>query len=172
MRKTMEVLGLLMLGYLFWITYWALNGSERLPDRVPTHFDVTGQPNAWGSPNILWILPIAGLGLFFLMTAIASIKFTRVNLPVPVTATNLPFIYAQTAVMVAWVKFEVLCLFTYIQNGIIQGARLGQFHLSPMIVPVFMLAIFATVGWQLVAIIRGARARTELAESATLVRNG
>lgn len=171
MRKTMEVLGILVLGYLYWITYWALNGPDRLPDRVPTHFDISGQPNGWGSPQTLWILPVVGLGLFLLMTALAAIKFTRYNLPVRVTQANLPFIYEQTAVMVAWIKFEMLCLFAYIQSGIISGVRAGVFHLSPAIIPVFMVAIFATVGWHLVVIIRGARARVEAGDPADAFRN-
>lgn len=164
MRKTMEVLGVLVLGYLYWITYWALNGPDRLPDRVPTHFDISGQPNGWGSPQVLWILPVVGLGLFLLMTALAAIKFTRYNLPVRVTQANLPFIYEQTGLMVAWIKVEMLCLFAYIQSGIITGVRAGEFHLSPAIIPVFMVAIFATVGWHLVVIIRGAKARAESGE--------
>ena len=68
MRKTIEVLALLVLAYLSWITFWALNGADRLPDRVPTHFDISGRPNAWGSPGMLWILPAVGLGLYLLMT--------------------------------------------------------------------------------------------------------
>ena len=53
MRKTLEVVGLGMLAVLYWITYAALHGPERLPDRIPTHFDISGQPNAWGSPGFL-----------------------------------------------------------------------------------------------------------------------
>ena len=171
MRKTMEVAGLLVLGYLFWITYWALNGPDRLPDRVPTHFDISGQPNGWGSPQTLWILPVIGLGLFVLMTAIASIRFTSYNLPVRVTQANLPFIHEQTAVMVAWIKLEMLCLFVYIQRGIIGGVRAGEFHLSPAIIPVFLVAIFATVGWYLLVIIRGARARAESTDPSNRLQN-
>ncbi|HEY1577977.1 MAG TPA: DUF1648 domain-containing protein [Terracidiphilus sp.] len=171
MRKTMEVLGILILGYLFWITYGALNGADRLPDRIPTHFDISGQPNGWGSPQALWILPVVGLGLFLLMTALAAIRFTRYNLPVRVTRANLPFIYEQTAAMVAWIKFEMLCLFVYIQSGIIKGVRAGEFHLPPMMIPAFLVAVFATVGWHLVVIIRGARARAESADPANTFEN-
>ena len=166
MRKTLEVLGLLILGYLYWITYAALNGVDRLPLRIPTHFDITGQPNAWGSPQILWLLPAVGTGLYLLMTALAAIRFTRCNLPVRVTDANLPFIQEETAVMVAWIKVEVLALLAYIQSAIIEGARAGTFRLSPWIVPVFMVAVFATVGWRLVVIVRGARVREKAADMA------
>jgi uncharacterized membrane protein len=165
MRKTLEVLGILVLGYLCWITYWALNGPDRLPDRMPTHFDISGQPNAWGSPGTLWILPVVGAGLYLLMTVLASIQFRSFNLPVRVTQTNLPFIQGKTSEMVAWIKTEMLCLFVYIQSAIIQGARSGQFRLSPAIVPVFMGVIFATAGVYLVAIVRGARLRADAGEA-------
>jgi len=135
MRKTIEVLGLMLLGYLTWITYWALNAPDRLPDRVPTHFDISGQPNAWGSPGILWILPAVGLGLYALMTALASIQFRSYNLPVRVTEVNLPFIQRK-------------------------------FRLSVAIVPGFMVAIFATAGIYLAAIMRGARMRSESPKAA------
>jgi uncharacterized membrane protein len=170
MRKTMEVLGVMVLGYLCWITYWGLNGPDRLPDRIPTHFDISGQPNAWGSAGILWILPLVGLGVYLLMTVLASIRFRRYNLPVRVTEANLPFIQEKTSEMVAWIKTEVLCLFVYIQAAIIQGARLGQFRLEPTIVPLFMLGVFATAAIYMVVILRGARVRAESADAVSYVR--
>ena len=171
MRKTIEVLALIVLGYLAWITYWALNGPNRLPDRVPTHFDISGRPNAWGSPGMLWILPLVGSGLYVLFTGLASIRFRRYNLPVRVTEANLPFIQQKTSEMVAWIKLEVLSLFVYIQSAIIHSARVGEFRLSPMIVPAFMAAAFVTAGFYLVAIIRGAKMRADSAENITYSRN-
>lgn len=171
MRKTMEVAGIVMLAVLCWITFAALNGPEPLPLRIPTHFDISGRPNAWGSPQMLWLLPLIGTGLYALMTVLGSIRFRSFNLPVRVTEANLPFIQDQTAVMVAWIKFEVLGLFVYIQRTIIQGAREGEFHLEPMMIPVFLVVIFATVGWYLSAIIRGARARLESSDSTNLIQN-
>jgi uncharacterized membrane protein len=157
MRKTLEVVGLGLLAILYWITYAALHGPERLPDRIPTHFDVSGQPNGWGSPQVLWLLPIIGTCLYLLMTALAAMRFRRVNLPVTVTENNLPFIQEQTGLMVTWIKVEVLCLFLYIQWAIIRGAQTGAFRLSPLMVPLFLVVVLATVGCSLAVIIRGAR---------------
>jgi uncharacterized membrane protein len=171
MRKTMEVAGLMMLVFLYWITYAALNGQNRLPLRIPTHFNFSGQPDAWGSPQTLWLLPLLGTGLYLLMTVLAAIRFRHFNLPVRVTETNLPFIQSKTAEMVAWIKFEVLGMFTYIQWSIIEGARAGEFHLSVAIVPVFLAFIFATVGWYLAVIVRGARARAESSDSFQSIHN-
>jgi uncharacterized membrane protein len=171
MRKTMEVVGLGMLAVLYWITYSALNGAEKLPDRIPTHFNISGQPNAWGPPGFLWFLPVVAIGLYLLMTVLGSIQFRRYNLPVPVTESNLPFIQEQTGVMVAWIKCELLCLFTYLQWSIIQSARTSEFRLSPLLIPVFLAVIFSTVGWHLTAIIRGAKARAESPDPVNYMKN-
>src|SRR5580658_3458247 len=128
MRKTLEVVGLGMLAVLYWISYSALNGPEKLPERIPTHFDISGQPNAWGPPGFLWFLPLVAAGLYVLLTVLGSIRYRRYNLPVAVTEANLPFIQEQTILMVAWVKCETLCLFVYLQWAIIQSARDGSFR--------------------------------------------
>jgi uncharacterized membrane protein len=171
MRKTIEVLALMILGFLYWITYSALYGPERLPDRIPTHFDISGQPNAWGPPTMLWLLPVIGTGLYVLMTALAAIRFRRYNLPVRVTEANLPFIQEKTSEMVAWIKCEALCLFGYLQWSIIQSARAGTFRLSPLMLPVSLVVIFSTAGWYLVSIIRGARAHAQSTDAANYMRN-
>jgi uncharacterized membrane protein len=165
MRKTMETICLGILAALCWITYAALHGAERLPDRIPTHFDISGQPNAWGAPGFLWFLPMVGIGLYLLLTALGSIRFRRYNLPVPVTEANLSFIQEQTSVMVAWIKCEMLCLFAYLQWSIIQAARSNKFRLSPLMIPLSLVVIFSTVGWRLTTMIRGARTRAESSDS-------
>lgn len=165
MRKTMEVVGFMILAILYWITWSALSGPEPLPSRIPTHFDISGQPNAWGSPQFLWLLPVVGTGLYLLMTVLGNIRFRSFNLPVRVTEANLSFIQDQTTIMVTWIKAEVLGLFTWIQWSIIEGARAGEFHLSPIMIPGFLAVIFATVGWSLSIILRGAKARLESQDS-------
>jgi uncharacterized membrane protein len=156
-----EVGGLMALGILYWITFSALNGPQRLPDRIPTHFDISGQPNGWGSPNVLWLLPVIGSGLYLMMTALGSIEFRRYNLPVRVTDANLGFVRHQTREIVVWIKCEVLCLFVYLQRSIIESAKTGRSGISPLTIPVFLALIFLTVGWQLTVLIRGAQERAK-----------
>jgi uncharacterized membrane protein len=171
MRKTMEAVCLGMLAVLYWMTYSILNGANRLPDRIPTHFDISGQPNAWGSPSFLWFQPVVAAGIYLLLTVLGSIRFRRYNLPVAVTEANLPFLQEQTILMVAWIKCELLCLFAYLQWSIIQSARNGAFRLSPLLIPVFLIVVFSTAGWRLTTMIRGAKARAESADSAGHMQN-
>lgn len=153
MRKSLEVVGLGMLGVLYWMTWAALQGPNRLPQRIPTHFDMAGNPNGWGPPNTLLLLPIVATGAYLLITVVAGIS-TSFNYPVRITAQNLPFIQEQTRNMASLIKVQMIGLFAYIQSAIIEAARSSAFHLSGLMIPVFMLVVFGTVGWYLVAIIR------------------
>jgi hypothetical protein len=71
--------------------------------------------------------------------------------------------------MVALIKTEMMCLFVYIQGGIIHGARVSEFRLSPVIVPCFLAVVFVTLGIYMTLIVRGARARAALAATAAYV---
>jgi len=157
MRKSLEVVVLGMLGVFYWMTWAALRGPNRLPGRIPTHFDLAGNPNGWGPSNTLLLLPIVATGVYLLITVLAGIS-TSFNYPVRVTAENPPFLRAQTRNMVSWIKLEIICLFAYLQVAIIEAARSREFHLSRLMIPIFMLAFFATVGWYVWVIVRGAKA--------------
>jgi hypothetical protein len=65
----------------------------------------------------------------------------------------------------AWIKSEMLCLFVYLQWSILKSARDERFRLSSLLIPVFLVGIFSTVGWRLVVLIRGAKERLESSES-------
>ncbi len=171
MRRTLELICVGLLAVLFWITYSAFNGPERLPDRIPTHSDISGQPNAWGSPGFLWFLPLVAAGVYLLLTILGSIRYRRYNLPVRVTEANLPFIQDQTILMVAWIKCEVLSMFVYLQWSILQSARSGSFRLSPWLIPVFLVVVFTTAGWQVASLIRGAKKRTESPDQSYRMEN-
>jgi hypothetical protein len=78
---------------------------------------------------------------------------------VRVTEGNLPLIQRQTGEMVALIKCEVLWLFVYLQWSIIQSARHGLFRISPLLIPVFLVVVFSTVGWKLAVLVQDARSR-------------
>ncbi|MGD0628173.1 MAG: DUF1648 domain-containing protein [Terracidiphilus sp.] len=158
MRKTLEVIGIALLALLAWITWSALNGPNPLPQRIPTHFNASGEAEAWGSPSTLWLLPIVAAIVFLLISVVAL--FPRsFNLPVRATAVNRPRLEALTIQMMAWVKVELAGLFLYIQWSIIQSVQKGHVALSPLIVPIFLVVVFGTIAAYSVAVFRAAGSR-------------
>lgn len=156
MRRTFEAISLGAIAILWWITWRAFNGPEQLPVRIPTHFNAAGDPNAWGPPGALWLLPAVALGLYLLISLVALFP-AAFNFPVPATPANRPLLEAITLQMIACLKAELACLFLYIQWAILASVRTGRASLSPLIVPLFLVAVFANIGWHMVAIFRAAR---------------
>ena len=156
MRRVLEAIALAAFISLIWITFDGYYGPHRLPERIPTHFGLDGQPNGWGSPRMLVMLPLIAQLIYLGMTLVTRFP-SAFNYPVRVTVENRPRLEAQVFQMIAWLKTEVVCLFTFIQWCVIQSARQGRLVLSPLAVPLFIVAIFVTIGWHFVALFRAAR---------------
>jgi uncharacterized membrane protein len=156
MRKTLEFIALAALVLLFWITYSALYGPDPLPDRIPIHFNAAGQPNAWGPPLSLLLLPVVAVSLYLLITLVSQFP-GGFNFPVRATEESRPRLEAIARQMILWLKAELVCLFAWIQWSIIDGARQGTFSLSPWLVPLSLAAIFGTAIAHIVAMIRAGR---------------
>jgi len=156
MRKALEVIALGVLAVLFWITYSALYGPNPLPDRVPTHFDITGQPNAWGSPSAMFLLP-AIAGVVYLLLTVGALFPASFKFPIRVTAENRPRLEALSRQMLAFLKLYMVCLFTWIQWSMIDAMRQERFTMSPVTMPVFLAVVLGTTLAHIVAMIRAGR---------------
>jgi uncharacterized membrane protein len=155
MRKNLEIIGLVMLAILCWITWEALYGPDRLPARIPTHFNLAGTPDGWGPPSTLLFLPIVAVVVYSLITVV-SLFPSAFNYSVRVTSENRLRLQALSLQMVAWLKFDLACLFTWLQWSIISTVRCGHGRLSPLIVPFFLVVVFGTCIAHIVAMFRTA----------------
>src|ERR1700760_4703615 len=101
MRKLLETIAVLVLLTNVILTADALIGPHALPGRIPTHFSATGEPNAWGNPRMLLLLPLISLALYLLMTFISR-RPASFNYPAPVTAQNRNRLHRLAVEMLAW----------------------------------------------------------------------
>jgi uncharacterized membrane protein len=156
MRKNLEAIGLGGLAVLFWITYRALSGPERLPERIPTHFGLDGQPNAWGPPAMMWLLPTIAVAIYLAM-AVAARFPGAFHYPVRVTEENRERLEALAQQMLAFLNVETVWLLVWIQWSILEAARQGRWSWSPALAPLFVLTIIATALGHIAAMVRAAR---------------
>jgi len=157
MRKILETISVLALGAEFWMTESALHGTTRLPDRIPTHFGLDGQPNGWGSSAELIVFPLVTLAVYLLLTVTAALmpRFPDlVNFPFAVSTEDRPRLAGIAVDMVVWLKVELACLFAGIQYVILDCARKQYGRLSPAYGLVIVAMIFGTIGWFSVAMYR------------------
>jgi uncharacterized membrane protein len=153
MRKSLEAISLAAFVFMFWVYWNAGFGAGRLPDRIPTHFNFAGQPDAWGKPPVLPLMLIVAAVLYLGITLLA--RFPSIfNYPVEVTAENRPRLEALALDLIAWTKMEMVCLFAWIQWSTVEVARQGHGGLSPALLPVFLVTLFGTLAWFITAMFR------------------
>ncbi|PZR59666.1 MAG: hypothetical protein DLM50_00720 [Candidatus Meridianibacter frigidus] len=141
-RRTAQAAALAALLAIFLIT--AL-GYGRLPQTVATHFDLAGNPNAWGSKGSVLLLPIVTLVLWGLLGAVSKLPVRYWNFPVRVMERNLPRQIELTLTLISTLKLEIMLTMLYLQWAVIAGAR-GNFTLSPLFLPLDLFAIYGTIG--------------------------
>jgi len=156
MRKTLEAISLAGLAALIWITWQALNGPDPLPDRIPVHFDAAGNANGWGPPSTLVLLPMVAAGIYLLITVISLLP-TGIRSAANLTVESRERIQAVTRQMLAWIKAEIVSLFLCLQWFMLAGIREGTNTIPALAPPAFIVLIFATVAWHLVAVFRAVR---------------
>jgi uncharacterized membrane protein len=156
MRRNLEIVGLAAMAAMLFIALRALFGPSQLPQLIPTHFGLDGQPDAWGSRWSLLSLPVVAVALYSLMTVVAR-RPSAFNFPVRVTPANRARLESLALDMIAWLKAELICVFAWIERVIVVAARNAQGSVSPLFMPIALAAIFGTVIWYFVAMRRAAR---------------
>ena len=155
MRKLLHILSLAALATLLWITYAALYGPNRLTGRIPTHFGLDGQPNAWGEPKMLLMLPAVAAFLYIVMTVAGRFP-NAFNYPVRVTPINRPRLERIALNMIAWLTAETVSLFAILQYFIVQAVRTQQNALPPALMLIAIAVIFLTMALHISAMRRAA----------------
>jgi len=73
----LQLASVLMMAYSCFLIQTSIG---KLPARIPTHFNASGNADAWGSPDMLWVLLIAQVvtGLSFLAIPLLGQKCPQV----------------------------------------------------------------------------------------------
>ena len=112
-----------------------------IPERIPTSFDISGEPNAWDSRNSLWAMPV--IGAFAMLTFALVGRFPSTwNTGIRVTEENRPFVYRAIRDMIADMEISMgvfFCGFTVFSATVPES-------MSPfIIVPIFVLILWPIV---------------------------
>jgi uncharacterized membrane protein len=116
-----------------------------LPDRMPTHFGASGQPDGWGSKNTLWILTLVNASMYIVMT-LASRYQRLINLPFRVDR-DAPEVQQLLRTMVIVLKAGLMTLLLYIAWAMVNTGLGRADGLGPEFLPVFMAVTFLPLIW-------------------------
>jgi uncharacterized membrane protein len=123
-----------------------------LPDRIPTHFGASGDPNGWGGKNMILVLLAVTLAMAITLTL--AEKYQRlINIPVSVDRDS-PEVRRLLRSMVIALKAVITVTFVWIVDLTMRTA-VGEAHgLGHAFLPVFLGATLAPVIYYLVKLKR------------------
>lgn len=134
LQRTLDLAALLGLAfYVFYmVTVW-----PGLPERIPTHFNSYGQPDAYGSKYSLLILPVLSIGIYFLFTFLNR-RPNTFNYPVQITDENRDRQYRLAREMMSFLKVSIIYCFLYITWRTVLTARGEAEGLGSLFLPIFL----------------------------------
>lgn len=122
-----------------------------LPERVPSHFDAVGKPDAFASKESLLVPVCLSLGLYVLLTAIQFVPSWRYNYPTLITSENAERQYRKGRMVLASAKALLTLViasatFLTMQVGLGLRAGLGALFLPITLGAALLLVIWACAG--------------------------
>ncbi|MFQ5628829.1 MAG: DUF1648 domain-containing protein [bacterium] len=120
-----------------------------LPDLIPRHFDLSGQPDAFGSNAFIWILPVVGIFVFLLLSLLNLFPHVF-NYLVPITPDNAAKQYLVATRMMRILKTLVLVMFCFIIYEMMNFAPGKSTGLGEFFLPAVLVALLGVVGFFLI----------------------
>jgi uncharacterized membrane protein len=128
----------------------AVAGTMRLPAAVPVHFDPAGNPDRWGRPWELLLVPAIGLLLFAFLGVLAA-RARAFNYPVPITPQNAGQQLILARRMILGMRAVLVWVFVFLLLGMLRIAQGVADGLSPLFVPFVLAGTLGVVVWYLIA---------------------
>lgn len=129
MLRTVADVGSILSVAAAWVM--ALRAYPRLPPRFPIHFGFSGRPDSWGRKQWVWFMPAISTAMYAFDRWIFSLVARDPRHPGMITG-------------VAWLYFELLVMFLYIESRSIAVARGRAPGLGRAFTPIFIGLIVAT----------------------------
>ena len=111
---------------------------NQLPEKIPAHYNITGEVDRWGSKSEVIILPIMSALLYVLLTVLTFLPKTW-GLPFKITDLNREAVYSYTRSLLIFIKIEILGMFFYITYYMTTAQALPV-----AFIPVLLLSVIGT----------------------------
>lgn len=139
--KVLEIAGWTGILLLWIIT---ITVFSKLPEIIPTHFDLSGKPNVHGSKSVLFLLPTIG-SLVFIGLTVLNFYPHHFNLPVQITEENAERQYQKATRLIRLLKIIIAFLFSLVVFLIYQSAtsstQSSSFWLMPLVLSSLVIPI-------------------------------
>lgn len=137
----LEVGSLILLGVLW---YFVIDNYNALPEKIPSHFNIRGEVDGYGSKSSLFILPTIASMLFIGLTVLSRFPHSF-NYPVKISSTNAINQYSISLRLLRILKFVILMVFLMISWMTIRTAGATDYAHSQWMLPMVLALIFLPI---------------------------
>ncbi|UFH54259.1 DUF1648 domain-containing protein [Spirosoma sp. KNUC1025] len=129
------------------LTLLSLAGAIWLPTPIAIHYNLSGQPDRWGNPATLLILPLVAFFIAGITWASEKLPPDFMNFPGPRTAENVARQLSNIHLMTASIRPLMVALFLLIQAESIWAKFYNHDRLVSWTIPVMATFITVVIGY-------------------------
>ena len=159
MHKYLDAISIAALAALLAFTGFALYGPDRLPDRIPTHFDQLGRADTWTTPSSFEVLPVIAVIVYLVLSVVTAFSWLAKN-AAQKNSDSAPGLEAIFLKLITWVKAELIGVFAYIQISSIQAVRRQELASSWLGWWILLTALLVTIVWYVAHMFRAETSST------------
>lgn len=138
-----------IIGFIFiWI--YIVFHFTKLPDTIPTHFNLKGDVDGYGSKYTLWILPSVNTFLFILFRIMFKYPH-KFNYIVKITTENAEKQYRLALRSMRIILMNITLLFGLIIAQVVEGAYQNNSMLDWWFIPLLLLSIITPTIYMILA---------------------
>jgi uncharacterized membrane protein len=117
---------------------------SKLPEKIPVHFNIAGEPDKYGNKSSLWLLPLTGTIMYIGFTILEA--FPQIyNYPVKITPENIVKQYRLATRLIRILKSVILIIFSYLSFQTINTASGATSGLDKSFLPISLLITFGVI---------------------------
>ncbi len=135
-----RILGIISGIVLVGIWLLCLYYFSEIPERIPVHFNFSGNADRYGAKSMIWLLPALGTILYFSLTLIMNVPH-RFNYPVQIHAGNAEMQYRNALQMIRFVRAWLVILFFLLTTRVIQQAMAHPTALQNLLLPFVLISL-------------------------------
>ena len=139
--KFFEIIGWLAVVLIWGIT---LVNYSQLPDKIPTHFNFSGDADGFGHKATILLLPLIATILYIRLNTLIKSPHTF-NYPFTITENNAEKVYFYSTRMLRYLKFILMVVFNIIVFRTIEQAEGNSQGLGIWFLPLVLCLIIIPV---------------------------
>lgn len=105
---------------LFSIIIVVLVNYSTLQNIIPTHYNLSGAVDSYGSKNLIWIYPLVAILVYVGLSIVINYPH-KFNYPITITNLNVKRVYKLGIIVIRLIKFLFLVLLFYFSLKTIYG---------------------------------------------------